>query len=135
MLIQSYIFSEAKALFPHYSNSAFRTILLENRVKSWSPNEGENYRSNHQKFLLYDKLHIDFLLNPNIELPKGISFKLYNMDIYPIQFTQGDNVSFWEGSYKWEGKVKEVLKNDTYKVHNPQIGHHFKRWFELGIIK
>ena len=135
MFVQSYIFSEAKALFPNYSNSAFRTLLLENKVKFWRPGEGEHNRSNHAKLYLYDKLHIDFLLNPCIELPKGASFKRYCLDIVPIQFKSGDKVSFWEGSYKWDGTVKGVMENDTYKVFNSQIGNHNKRWFELALIR
>lgn len=47
-------------------------------------------------------------------------------------YVKGQSVSFYEGSYKWEGKVTNCLGNDEYRVSSADLGGLRKKWFELG---
>lgn len=129
MIVPSYTFRQIKELLPDLHDNAIYKLIAENKVKRWTPNQYEN--QNVRNGYLYDKFHIDYIVNPNITLPAGISFKS-NGDIKPRQYKLGEKVSFWDGRNKFNGMVVEVKRDNVYKVYSVGIGRFELEWFLLG---
>ena len=132
--IPSYTLPQIKEYFPDMSESTLRRFLLDRNVTRWKPTQREKMTHGPAE-MLYSKKQVDNLRHPIVIQEEVRPKKSFIPDVVPIQFRLGNKISFWEGSYKWDGTVKEVMGNDTYKVFNNQIGHHLKRWFEVGLRK
>lgn len=123
MLIAYYTFKELKSILGAEKDSDVHKWLLGKKIDRWGTGAGR------VRITAYNRYHIDEYLG--FPLPKEYKGRTVH-DIIVRIYAVGENVSYYEGSYKWNGKVVEVLANDTYRVFNSDLGNLTKRWFELG---